>query len=124
MSFFHLHPRQKLLVIAVVFLISWILGTLLIHHFERAQGWSYFDAFYFNVITTATIGFGDLTPHSREGKMVTMVYAIFYVPLFLYSMSLIFESNVRRIYQKEQELERQLRETEADVNAIVTRKNT
>lgn len=91
MSFSHLRPHHKLQLIALFFVINWLSGTVLIHHFERAQAWSYFDALYFTVITTATIGFGDLVPHSVEGKMLTMFYAIFYVPLFLYTMTLMFQ---------------------------------
>ena len=56
--------HRKLIIIAIIFLTSWFLGTFFIHSFESAQNWSYFDAFYFTVITTATIGFGDLVPHS------------------------------------------------------------
>lgn len=123
MKFFHLSPKQKLITIAIIFVISWIIGTLMIHRFEQAQHWSYFDAFYFNVITTATIGFGDLTPHSVEGKIITMIYAIFYVPLFLYSMSLIFESNLRKMYRHQHELEEKIHETEADVAAILENRN-
>ena len=56
-SFIHLHPHRKLQLIIIFFLLSWLVGTFLIHRFESAQHWSYFDAFYFTVITTATIGF-------------------------------------------------------------------
>lgn len=74
-SFIHLHPHRKLQIIIVIFLVSWLVGTFLIHQFESAQNWSYFDAFYFTVITTATIGFWDYIPHSIAGKILTMMYA-------------------------------------------------
>ena len=114
----HLHHR-KLIIIAVIFLASWLLGTFLIHHFERAQGWSYFDAFYFTVITTATIGFGDLVPHTVEGKILTMGYAILYVPLFLYTMTLLFQSRFQHIRAQEELLERELYATEKNVEKIL-----
>lgn len=114
----HIH-HKRLFLIATVFLSSWLIGTFLIHYFERAQGWSYFDAFYFTVITTATIGFGDLVPHTVEGKLLTMGYAIFYVPLFLYAMTLIFQLNFQKIRKQEELLERNLRDTESDVKEIL-----
>lgn len=69
----HIHHR-KLLNIAIIFLFSWLLGTFFIHRFEAGYpiGESYFNAFYFTVITTATIGFGDLVPMTVAGKILTM----------------------------------------------------
>ena len=69
----HIHQR-KLLTVAIIFLVSWIVGTFFIHRFEAGFpiGASYFNAFYFTVITTATIGFGDLVPMTIAGKVLTM----------------------------------------------------
>ena len=118
----HLHPHRQLQIISAIFVVSWIIGTFLIHYFERAQGWHYFDALYFTIITTATIGFGDLVPHSVAGKILTMIYAVFYVPLFLYVATLMYESRFRRLKAAEEQIDRQLHDVEADVDAII--KNT
>jgi len=106
---FHLHPHRQLQIITLIFISSWIIGTFLIHHFEKSQGWNYFDALYFTVITTATIGFGDLVPHTVAGKVLTMVYAIFYVPLFLYVATLMYESRFRSIRAAEERMARHIR---------------
>lgn len=111
--------HRKLLIVATIFFMSWFLGTFLIHSFESAQHWSYFDAFYFTVITTATIGFGDLVPHSIAGKILTMGYAVFYVPLFLYAMTLVFQSNFQKIREKDEYFERTLHNVETDVERII-----
>lgn len=52
----HIHHR-KLITAGTVFLMSWLIGTFLIHRFEAGYpiGENYFNAFYFTVITTATI---------------------------------------------------------------------
>ena len=118
-SFIHLHPHRKLQLIIIFFLLSWLVGTFLIHRFESAQHWSYFDAFYFTVITTATIGFWDLVPHSMEGKILTMLYAIIYVPLFLYSMTLVFQGKLQKIHEQEELFERNICKTEKDVERII-----
>lgn len=100
-------------------MINWFIGTILIHHFERAQNWSYFDAFYFTVITTATIGFGDLVPHSTEGKCLTMFYAIFYVPLFLYAMTLVFQTEYKKFHKADEMFNKTLHDTEVNVKEIL-----
>ena len=117
----HIHHR-KLVNIGILFLISWILGTFFIHKFESGFpiGANYFNAFYFTVITTATIWFGDLVPMTMAGKILTMGYAIFYVPLFLYTMNILFQANYQRIKAVDDILEQELHHVEADVNEIIT----
>ena len=119
-SMLHIH-HKKLIIVALVFIFSWIIGTFFIHKFEAGHpiGSSYFNAFYFTVITTATIGFGDLVPMTVAGKILTMGYAIFYVPLFLYAMNIVFQSNFQRIRIQDELLERELHDVEANVSAII-----
>ena len=120
----HLHHR-KLIEVGVIFLISWLVGTFLIHRFEQGYpiGADYFNAFYFTVITTATIGFWDLVPMTMAGKILTMCYAVFYVPLFLYAMNIVFQANFQRIRQQDELLEKTLHDTEEDVEEIIEMAN-
>lgn len=48
-------------------------GTILFHWIE---GWSYLDSLYFCVISLATVGYGDFTPETPLGKVLTMIYII------------------------------------------------
>ena len=48
-------------------------GTLL---FMIIEGFSPIDSFYFSFITLATIGYGDLSPSTDLGKIVTVIYGI------------------------------------------------
>ena len=34
--------------------------------------WTFFDAIYFSIVTITTVGFGDITPVSFYGKLVTL----------------------------------------------------
>jgi hypothetical protein len=81
---FRKRPLQALFLIDVlrdresrpVFLWAFsvlLLGTVVYHWLE---GWSYLDAFYFCVISLATVGYGDITPTTPAGKMFTIVYVI------------------------------------------------
>jgi hypothetical protein len=58
------------------------------------------------------------------GKIVTMAYAIFYVPLFLYAMTLIFQINFEKIRKQDELLEQELHHVEADVEAILKNKKS
>lgn len=113
--------HKKLITVGIIFITSWILGTIAIHYLERGYpiGESYFNALYFTVITTATIGFGDLVPMTTAGKVLTMGYAIFYVPLFLYVMTVLFQSSLHRVKMRDEMIEQELRHVERDVEIIL-----
>lgn len=53
------------------------------------------------------------------GKILTMGYAVFYVPLFLYAMNVVFQANFTRIRQADEMLDNEIRHVEADVERIV-----
>lgn len=59
----------RLLVAATVVVIG--IGTVFYHLVEHF-GWV--DAYYFSVVTLATVGYGDLTPHTTAGKLFTTFY--------------------------------------------------
>lgn len=48
-----------------------LVGTLV---FNRVENWSYLDSFYFSAITLATVGYGDFSPHTDAGKLLTVFY--------------------------------------------------
>lgn len=48
-----------------------LVGTLVFHEVE---GWAYLDSFYFSAITLATVGYGDFTPKTPAGKLLTIFY--------------------------------------------------
>ncbi len=113
--------HKKLITVSIVFLFSWLIGTYLIHYFEAGHpiGQSYFNAFYFTVITTATIGFWDLVPMTVAGKILTMGYAIFYVPLFLYVMTVLFQSRLEKLRIADERIEKEVQHVEKDVEIIL-----
>lgn len=47
------------------------IGTVFYHFVED---FSWLDAYYFCVVTLATVGYGDLTPHTSIGKLFTTFY--------------------------------------------------
>lgn len=55
------------------------------------------------------------------GKILTMGYAVFYVPLFLYAMTLVFQMNFEKIRIQDELLEQEMHHVEADVEAIINK---
>lgn len=53
------------------------------------------------------------------GKILTMGYAAFYVPLFLYAMTLVFQMNFEKIRIQDELLEQEMHHVEADVERII-----
>lgn len=49
------------------------IGTVFYHFVEKL---SWVDAYYFSVITLATVGYGDITPHTDIGKIFTTFYVL------------------------------------------------
>ena len=70
-------PKIKALGLIVFALL--LFGTVFFHFIE---GWSFLDSLYFSVITLATVGYGDLTPHTIIGKLFGFVSPpLIYFPL-------------------------------------------
>ena len=46
---------------------------------------------YFGVITLAGVGYGDIVPHTVNGKIISMIYAILGTPLFIVAAGLIMQ---------------------------------
>ena len=54
-----------------LFVIS--VGTVVIHHLEEL---TWFDSFYFSIISLSTVGYGDITPQTTGGKIFVIVFLI------------------------------------------------
>ena len=62
-------PTFRLLISLTASLL--LVGTWVFH---KVEGWSYLDSFYFSAISLATVGYGDFTPKTSAGKLLTVFY--------------------------------------------------
>jgi voltage-gated potassium channel len=46
---------------------------------------TFFDAFYFVVVTMTTVGYGDVTPLSQSGKVMTLL--MIFTGVLIYSLA-------------------------------------
>jgi len=81
--------RRLLLSASIVLAV----GTIIYHYFE---GWSWFDSFYFSVITLTTIGYGDFYPVTIPGKVFTIFYILIGVGIIFGFINAFYEHRVIR----------------------------
>jgi hypothetical protein len=78
--------------------------------YQYIEHFSPVDSYYFVVITLATIGYGDITPHTEAGKIFTIFFIIFGLAIFSTLITtLVARGNARR--QKRAEHRVQIKET-------------
>src|SRR5689334_18582085 len=76
---------------AVVTVLS--VGVVFYHIVEKL---SWLNSYYFSVITLATVGYGDITPHTDAGKIFTTFYIFAGVGI----ITTFFSAVVRRRAEK------------------------
>jgi voltage-gated potassium channel len=74
------------------------LGTVAI---MLVEGWSPFDAFYFVVVTIATVGYGDFSPSTVYGRAIAIVIIIAGVGTFVAAFAYIVETLLSREERQE-----------------------
>lgn len=57
--------------------------------YNRLEGWKYFDAIYFSVQTTLTVGYGDFVPTTAWSKILLFPFAILTIAQLANQISII-----------------------------------
>ena len=72
---------------AVTSVAFWLLlGTVSFWYLEE---WTWIQAFYFSVVTLATVGYGDLTPTSDISRLFTAFFILMGVGIVVAALSVI-----------------------------------
>lgn len=111
---------SNLLIIEVIAIILFILLWATV--FSYVEWHTFFDSLYFTITTMATVGFGDITPHTTLGKTIVMIYALTWVPLFVSLSGIILESRFNRTVKHHvNKFYRELQEAEREIQAMEDR---
>lgn len=57
-----------------IYVVATLLSGAVVYHY--VEGWEWLDSLYFAVVTTTTIGYGDLSPKTDLGKLITIFFAL------------------------------------------------
>ena len=93
MRSFSANNRRILLALAAV-AIAIGFGTA---GFFLIEGWSILDSLYVSAQTVTTVGYGDLTPATRNGRIFSTVFMLAGVGVVLYALT----TTVQSIFQSE-----------------------
>lgn len=80
--------------------------------FRLLEGFSWLDSFYTSVQTVTTVGFGDLTPISRGGRLFAIVLMITGAGTVLYSLSVLAQAVIQSEMVQSLDRRRKLKEME------------
>jgi voltage-gated potassium channel len=86
--------NRRILFAVLAVTIAIAFGTL---GFSLIEGWSTLDSLYVAAQTVTTVGYGDLTPATRNGRIFSAVFMLMAVGVVLYALT----SAVQAIVQSE-----------------------
>ena len=103
-----------ILVLSVSF-VTFIGGAVIYvfeaHANEKIE--TLFDAFYWSLITISTVGYGDITPVTEEGKVLTMVLILFGIGFISFATSIIASAFTEKLEElKANRIEREIKSLE------------
>jgi voltage-gated potassium channel len=91
-GFTHALRQPEVQGVAQLALVLILIATLF---YWLVEGWSLLDAAYFSVVTIATVGYGDLAPHTALGKIFTMGYIFSGIGIFVAAVTALTQATIR-----------------------------
>lgn len=90
--------------VVVYYAITMIVSAVLFHSVEKVD---FADALYWSGVTMTTVGYGDISPHTLTGKVISVLLAnfsiFFLAPLIVVRMIEHLVDNRDRFSHEEQE---------------------
>jgi voltage-gated potassium channel len=91
--------RKRLTILIILILSVFTFGTA---GYVIIEGWSVLDSLYMTIITVTTIGFKEVAPLSRSGRVFTIVFVLFGVGVLAYALNtgvrIIFEGEIQKAF--------------------------
>ena len=97
--------RKQLMAVLILTLLYIAASAMIIFQVEPDLFGSFFDALYWATISITTIGYGDISPISSVGRLVTMISALVGVAVIALPSGIITAAYMDEIKKKKSKLE-------------------
>ena len=87
------HEQFRLRIFLIALIAIMMLGSF---GFMVVEGLSFADAFYFSLVTIATVGYGDIHPATQAGKIMAVFLIVMGVGTFLGVVANVTETVLAR----------------------------
>ncbi|MCA9487407.1 MAG: two pore domain potassium channel family protein [Nanoarchaeota archaeon] len=88
-----MEEKTEIEILIAVVIILLVGGTIFYHN---AENFSILDSFYLSVSTLSTVGYGDVVPHTKIGKIFTSFYILLGVGILLECLRLFTHNRVKK----------------------------
>ncbi len=97
--------KKQLMAVLVLIIVYIFVSAMLIFQMEPALFNSFFDALYWATISITTIGYGDISPTTQMGRMITMISALVGVAVIALPSGIITAAYMNEISKKKSKYE-------------------
>ena len=95
--------QKKVLSAVATMAVAYILiSALIIYNVEPDSFETFFDAIYWATISLTTVGYGDIYPVTKIGRVVTMVSSAFGIAIIALPSGVITAGYLEEINKKDQ----------------------
>jgi voltage-gated potassium channel len=86
------YTKRRLVLATIVVFLMLVVGAIGFHILE---GWGWLESLYVAAQTVTTVGYGDMTPVTRAGRVFTIVFVLVGVGTVLYALTLLAQSIIQ-----------------------------
>lgn len=95
--FFAVLAAFRDLRVQALLLICTLLALVQASLFMIIEHWGFLDAFYFSVVSMATVGYGDLAPQTALGKVCAIGFLLLGIGVFVLTVGSIAQAILRQL---------------------------
>jgi hypothetical protein len=118
MSKYLLKLINSIPLLVAVYLVSLTVSTLLFSYYE---GYTIFESFYWSSVTSLTIGYGDISPVTAQGKLLTILLGHFWV--FVITPCVVANILTKVIIDHDQFTHQEQEELKEKLNELLNKNN-